>query len=817
MADASDPKPGQLKSDPLLRDAPVFEGFKVLDPAVLYAQIGRGGMGAVYRGRHCKLDLDVAIKCLYPSLAAENPGYVQRFEREARLAASLTHQNVVRVMDVQQRDNLHYLVMEYVRGETAQRRVERKGALAEQEALRIMLGAAAGLAEAHGRGIVHRDIKPDNILISLEGRVKVADLGLARATEPTDGRSLSGGSMSLIMGTPQYMPPEQWDSADVGPAADVWALGATFWFLLAGQHPVEDGPPLQVARRVQDEDFPSLRAVRDDLQPEIYELIECCVARNPDERFRDAGDLLEQLRQLVVEDEAALADPEVAEEQDREGIVTPPPRETLMRIRAKLAIDGQEIVPRRRRSAGAKPSAAVRPKARPAAAAEPAPRGSSRQQAQEPGPAPSAVATPSPGGDESPSEGAATSKERSPLVWGLAGVAIALFAALLWMVVGGLGSQDGSHAREGEGDVFAATGAASDSGVRDVLETDSLYAGFSEAIDAGIEWLVAHQDADGKWDADEFDKHDTEGDPCDGHGDPAHDVGVTGLAVLALLGDGHAPGRGEHSESVERACAWLVGQMDEEGRLKMEASHNAIYCHAIGTLALCSGLAAGVTGIRDATQRAVDYLEQHRNPYKAWRYQERDGDNDLSVTGWSLLALHSGRRCGLKLNPRAFELGLKFIESVTSPDGTHGYSGIGWGSSRNHEGGHGHRFPRKFGHAMTAEGLHLRLTLGQSPAEKPILRAAAQRLLERPPSWDLAAGSADSYYWFHATRALCMLGGPQARRWCAELRSEVLFRQRRSGNYAGSWDPSDCWGEEGGRVYTTAMLVLTLESPRHGL
>jgi hypothetical protein len=250
LSDAAD-----LQNDPLLRSAPTFEGFKVLDPVVLYQRLGQGGMGAVYRGRHCKLDLDVAVKCLKPSLAAEAPEFVARFEREARLCASLAHQNVVRVMDVRQQDGLHWLVMEYVRGETVRERVERKGPLPEAEALTILHGAAAGLAEAHARGIVHRDVKPENLMISLQGRVKVADLGLAKAeTRGEHSISLASG----VMGTPQYMAPEQWDSPDVGPAADVWALGATFYFLVTGQAGIAPAPFAKIAARVQQQDFPAV-------------------------------------------------------------------------------------------------------------------------------------------------------------------------------------------------------------------------------------------------------------------------------------------------------------------------------------------------------------------------------------------------------------------------------------------------------------------------------------------------------------------------------------------------------------------------------
>ena len=323
----------ELLRDPLLRAAPTIEGFKVLDPAVLYAKVGQGGMGAVYRGRHCKLDLDVAVKCLKPQLAAESPEFVARFEREARLAASLAHQNVVRVMDVQQRDGLHYLVMEFVRGESVRERVQRKGPLGEQEALAILLGAAAGLAEAHGRGIVHRDIKPDNLLVSLEGRVKLADLGLAKAQAGSDhSLSLASG----VMGTPQYMAPEQWDSPDVGPAADVWALGASLYYVLTGGHGIEGATLAAMARRVQEHDFPSLAAKVPTLRPEVLALFARCVARRPDERFASAKELLAALRPLVHVGEEALADAAAGSNQARLGVVTPPPRQTLLRIRAVL-------------------------------------------------------------------------------------------------------------------------------------------------------------------------------------------------------------------------------------------------------------------------------------------------------------------------------------------------------------------------------------------------------------------------------------------------------------------------------------------------
>jgi hypothetical protein len=327
-----------LLRDPVLRDAPTVAGFKVLEPVVLYDRLGGGGMGSVYRGRHLTLDLDVAVKCLKPSLAAEDEDYVRRFEREARLAACIAHQNVVRVMEVQQRHGIHYLVMEFVRGETVGERIKRKGPLVEREALAVLCGAATGLAEAHARGIVHRDIKPDNILVSIEGRVKLADLGLARASASIDGRSLSASTASSIMGTPQYMSPEQWSTADVGPAADVWALGATFYHACAGQAAISAAGGLhEIGKRINDQEFPNLRALRPDLRPEVHAMFERCVRRQPLERFADARDLLQVLRGLLKEDaETVLHDKDTGAGIDRFGVVTPPPRQTMLRIRAEV-------------------------------------------------------------------------------------------------------------------------------------------------------------------------------------------------------------------------------------------------------------------------------------------------------------------------------------------------------------------------------------------------------------------------------------------------------------------------------------------------
>ncbi|MFT7463744.1 MAG: serine/threonine protein kinase, partial [Pseudohongiellaceae bacterium] len=173
--------PRDLRTDPLLRDVPDGEGHKVLDGRyVLFEVLGRGGMGVVYRAHHLGLDVEVAIKCLDPSLAHGDEQFVLRFEREARAAARVKNAHVVAVQDVSWASGLHYIAMEFVAGENARQRVQRKGGLALGEALAIALGASRGLAAAHSAGLVHRDVKPDNILVSCTGEVKIADLGLAK-------------------------------------------------------------------------------------------------------------------------------------------------------------------------------------------------------------------------------------------------------------------------------------------------------------------------------------------------------------------------------------------------------------------------------------------------------------------------------------------------------------------------------------------------------------------------------------------------------------------------------------------------------------
>jgi hypothetical protein len=339
---------------------------------------------------------------------------------------------------------------------------------------------------------------------------------------------------------------------------------------------------------------------------------------------------------------------------------------------------------------------------------------------------------------------------------------------------------------------------------------------YAAAIDAGLQWLKNHQDEDGKWDSDQFMKHDVEGEPCDGPGNPVHDVGNTGLALLAFLGDGSTLRSGPYKEVIKNGINWLREQQDPNtGLFGTSNSHDFIYNHAIAAYAMAE--AYGLSNyklLKPVAQKGINYLESHRNPYAVWRYQPRDNDNDTSVTGWCIMAYESGKFFGLDINKTALEMSAVWLDQVSDPTGLHGYSKQGELSSRK-PGDHGTRFPVEKGESMTAVGLFCRFFMGQDPKEKPVMKAAADRILAKPPLWDEKAGTIDHYYWYYATYALFQYGGRHWTEWQKKLDAALIKTQHRDPakkNLYGSWDPIGAWGEDGGRVYSTAILTLTLEA-----
>ncbi len=339
---------------------------------------------------------------------------------------------------------------------------------------------------------------------------------------------------------------------------------------------------------------------------------------------------------------------------------------------------------------------------------------------------------------------------------------------------------------------------------------------YAAAIDAGLKWLAAHQDEDGKWDSDGFMKHDaTDSEICNGPGNAVHDVGNTGLALLAFLGDGSTLRSGPYKQNIKNGIKWLRSQQQENGLFGGNASHDFVYDHAIAAYAMCE--AFGLSDyklLKKSAQKGLNYLESHRNPYSVWRYQPRDNDNDISVTGWAIMAYESGKFFKLQVNTSALKLCETFLDQVSDPTGKHGYTKQGEGSSRK-PGGHDVKFPIEKGEALTAVGLFCRFFMGQDPKEKPIMKAAADLLRSKPPVWDEKSGAIDHYYWYYATYALFQYGGNHWKQWQKKLETAVVKNQHRDSaqkNLLGSWDPIGAWGEDGGRVYSTAILTLTLEA-----
>ncbi|GMV81230.1 MAG: hypothetical protein AMXMBFR7_24140 [Planctomycetota bacterium] len=280
----------QAPPDPLLNT--------VLGKCQILRRLGEGGMGLVYHGKHLTLDIDVAVKVLSPALAKRDRGFVDRFLREARTAARIHHPSIVQVLDVDFQQGYYFLLMEYVDGETAGDRLRRMKHLTEREVVEIGLEAASALEFARRKQIIHRDIKPENILISTEGEVKLADLGLAKLLAGGGG----GSGLTLgdqVLGTPFYISPEQATNAkNADHRSDLYSLGATMFHLATGRVPFEGTSAFDTMMRHMNEPPPELRAFRAELSMELASVVRQLLQKDPSRRFQSAGQLLLALRPI---------------------------------------------------------------------------------------------------------------------------------------------------------------------------------------------------------------------------------------------------------------------------------------------------------------------------------------------------------------------------------------------------------------------------------------------------------------------------------------------------------------------------------------
>ncbi|MGH3096291.1 MAG: Stk1 family PASTA domain-containing Ser/Thr kinase [Streptosporangiales bacterium] len=307
------------------------------------ARLARGGMATVYTARDTRLDRTVAVKVMHPNYA-EDEAFVARFIREARSAALLSHPNVVAVYDQGDDEGIAFLAMEYVAGRTLRDVLKERERLGTRDALEVLERILSALSAAHHAGLVHRDVKPENVLISDEGRVKVADFGLARAIAATSQTT------GVILGTVAYLSPEQVLDGSADTRSDVYSAGILLYEMLVGETPFHGGTPIAIAYKHVHEEVPRPSVRLPSLPAEVDDLVRNATSRNPRERYADAAEMLGEVaaarRGLAAHVDDAVVLP--AENSGDDTLVLSGTRRDLP-AKKPADTDSQRPVPRRRR------------------------------------------------------------------------------------------------------------------------------------------------------------------------------------------------------------------------------------------------------------------------------------------------------------------------------------------------------------------------------------------------------------------------------------------------------------------------------------
>ncbi|MDO5132559.1 MAG: Stk1 family PASTA domain-containing Ser/Thr kinase [Eubacteriales bacterium] len=273
-------------------------GMLIADRYEVLEKVGTGGMSFVYKAKDHRLNRMVAVKVLKQEFA-ENATFVSKFRVEAQAAAGLMHPNIVNVYDVGEEKGTHYIIMEYVNGITLKQYIEKKERLSPREAVTVAIQVAMGLAAAHRGHIIHRDIKPQNIIVSKEGKVKVTDFGIAKA-------STSNTITSNVMGSVHYTSPEQARGGYSDEKSDIYSLGVTLYEMLTGRVPYEGDTTVAVALQHIQEPFPSPRDLVPDVPVSVEQIVLKCCEKSPDMRYQTMDELAADLRRSLNEPEGVV-------------------------------------------------------------------------------------------------------------------------------------------------------------------------------------------------------------------------------------------------------------------------------------------------------------------------------------------------------------------------------------------------------------------------------------------------------------------------------------------------------------------------------
>src|SRR5438105_7907049 len=271
-------------------------GDVLADRYELEELVGSGGMSSVYRAHDRVLDRRVALKVLHQRLTSEAE-YVERFRREARMVAGLLHQNIVTVIDRGEDDGCPFIVFEFVSGENLKQLVVREGPLPVEQAVELGMQIARGLAFAHANGYVHRDVKPQNVLLNGDGEAKVTDFGIARSLDVEHGVTQTG----TVLGTSAYIAPEQASGRPVGPHTDVYSLGVVLYELLTGEVPFPGENFVAVAMKHINEQPPSLVEKRPDVPLRLAAAVDRALEKDPRDRFASMDDFAAELEACLAE------------------------------------------------------------------------------------------------------------------------------------------------------------------------------------------------------------------------------------------------------------------------------------------------------------------------------------------------------------------------------------------------------------------------------------------------------------------------------------------------------------------------------------